>query len=149
MSVGFGLMVFVAGCGGDARVDIAAAGAMDSLAKAMETVVVEYHAETKRADDSLEAAVVDSFVARIKRDVSDDAAVESHSAAFRSALGRVRDDREVEMSRYRAALDNVGVLREVSRGLRRLGMESLSLRDDARRYLFSLLEAGRAKLSLE
>ncbi|MEZ6085774.1 MAG: hypothetical protein R3E58_17940 [Phycisphaerae bacterium] len=62
--------------------------------------------------------------------------------AFRSAMQRVRDDRAVEMNRYRAALDNVDLVREVARGLRRLATESMSFEDDARRYLFSLLESA-------
>ncbi len=133
-----------AGCALDARVDLAAAGAMDRLAGSVEGVVNEYHAEIDKADDAMEVAVVDAYVDRIRRDVADDGAVEAHNEKFRLAMKRVRDDRAVEFDRYRAALDNVDVMREVARGLRRLAAESMSLEDDARRYLFSLLESAQA-----
>lgn len=140
---GFSVCLMLAAGGSlDSRVDLAAASAMDELAGAVETVVKEYHGEIDRGDDAMEAAVVDAFVARVRRDVSDDALVDSHSEAFRSAMQRVRDDRAVEMNRYRAALDNVDLVREVARGLRRLATESMSFEDDARRYLFSLLESA-------
>lgn len=142
MTVGGVLLcqLMVVGCVLDARVDLAAAGAMDRLAGSMEGVVNEYHAEIDRADNAMEVAVVDAFVERIRRDVSDEAAVTSHNEKFRLAMKRVRDDRAVEFDRYRAALDNVDLVREVARGLRRLATESMSFEDDARRYLFSLLE---------
>ncbi|GJM23591.1 MAG: hypothetical protein DHS20C16_00060 [Phycisphaerae bacterium] len=136
--------IMAVGCSLDARVDLAAASAMDTLAGSMEGVVNEYHTEIDRADDAAEVAVVDAFVGRIRRDVTDEVAVESHSEKFRLAMKRVRDDRAVEMNRYRAALDNVDVVREVARGLRRLATESMSFEDDARRYLFSLLESAQA-----
>lgn len=132
------------GCSLDARVDLAAASAMDQLAVSMETVVREYHTEIERSDDATEEAVVDAFIGRVRRDVSDNALVDSHGEKFRMAMKRVRDDRAVEMARYHAALDNVGLVREVSRGLKRLAAESMSFEDDARRYLFSLLESAQA-----
>jgi hypothetical protein len=142
MGLACGMMAV--GCSLDARVDLAAASAMDRLAGSMEAVVNEYHAEINQADDAMELAVVDAFVDRVRREVTDESAVEAHSEKFRLAMKRVREDRGVEMNRYRAALDNVDVVREVARGLRRLATENMSFEDDARRYLFSLLESAQA-----
>ncbi len=136
------VVVFVAaaGCAGNARVDLAAADALDSLAAATRTALVEYHDELEAADSRRESAAIDAFIARIRRDNDDEQLCAAHAAAFKTALARVREDRHVELERYRAALDNADTAVEVADGLRRLAVQSLTLEDETRRYLLSLLE---------
>ncbi len=135
MAVAFTAWILVAGCGGDARLELSAADALSAVASEMEATVAEYHDEVSRFDDSRESAVVSAFVTRVQADVGDASAIESHASDFEAALRRIRADRETEWTRRAAAMDNVGVLREVSRGLQKLGIESLTLRDEVRRYL--------------
>lgn len=124
-----------AGCGGDARVELSAADALQAIAVQMEMTVKEYHGEVSRYDDAREAAVVTAFVERVRRDVNDQVTVDGHAADFAKALARIRTDRETEWSRRAAAMENVAVLLEVSRGLQKLAISSLSLRDELQRYL--------------
>ncbi len=134
------------GCGGDARVELSAADALGAVAGQMERSIEEYHQEVSRFDDTRESAVVAAFVARVRKDSADEAAVDAHAADFEAALRRIRDDRETEWSRRNAALDNVGVLREVARGVQRLAIQSLGLQDELQRYLTGWIEARqRAK----
>lgn len=129
------LLAAVSGCGGDARVELSAADAISVAARQMETTLQEYHQEVVSYDDAREASAVGAFVARVRTDASDSAAVDAHAAAFTTALQRIRADRETEWARRSVAVDNVGVLHEVARGLQRIGIESLSLRDEVRRYI--------------
>lgn len=143
---GFGLLMgLIGGCGGDARVELSAADALGATAEQMERTILEYHQEVTQYDDAREAAVAAAFVARVRKDADDESAVEAHAAAFEQALRKVRADRETEWTRRAAALDNVGVLREVSRGLRKTAIESLSLQDEMKRYLTGWIEARRRR----
>ena len=135
--------VAVGGCGGDARVDLSAADGIRATAKQMEIVLQEYHDEVARYDTSREDEVIAAFVGRIKTDVQDDSAVASHVTDFRGALEKIRKDRDTEYTRRAAAADNVAVLREMARGLERLGIESLTLQDEMKRYLTSWIDARR------
>jgi hypothetical protein len=49
----------------------------------------------------------------------------------------------VQWRRHTAALENVAVIREVAEGLRRMGIESLTLSDEMRRYLSRWIEARK------
>lgn len=129
------------GCGGDARVEFSTADALGAVAGQMELAIEEYHQEVSRFDDARESTVVAAFVDRVRRDVHDEAAVDGHAADFASALRKIRADRETEWARRNAAMDNVHVLREVSRGVRRLAVQSLGLQDELQRYLTSWIEA--------
>jgi len=142
-----GLVTFgAAGCGGDARLELAAADALAATADRLDTVVGEYHAEVGAHDDSRESAVVDAFVARVKAGAGDEQTAAEHTAQFRLALERIRQDRAVQWQRHTAAAENVAVVREVADGLRRMGIESLTLSDEMRRYLSGWIEArNRAK----
>lgn len=143
-SVALSLAVpLVVGCAGDARVELAAADSIESLAAAFDVAFSEYHAETESADDARESAVIAAFVQRVAAAGDDPAEQERHSGDFTAALGIVRADRRVEWSRYTDSRDNLDTLREVTSGLRRLALESLTLSDEARRYLHSLVEAAR------
>jgi len=138
-AVVFGL----AGCGGDARLELAAADALAAAADRMETVVAEYHAEIDLYDDTRESAVVEAFVERVKASAGDEPTIADHAAEFRSALERIRQDRAVQWRRHTAALENVAVIHEVAEGLRRMGIESLTLSDEMRRYLSRWIEARK------
>ena len=134
-------MLWVAGCGGDARLELAAADALAAAAERMKTAVDEYHAEMAAFDDSREEAVAEAFVQRVRADAANEQAIAAHSAEFKSALSRIREDRAVEQQRRAAVAENVSVVREVADGLRRMGVESLLLSDEMRRYLSGWIEA--------
>lgn len=140
LALGVGLL---GGCGGDARMELSASDALAAVADQMELTIGEYHGEVSRYDDSRESVVVAALVERMRRDIGDEEAVGAHVADFTEALRRIRGDRETEWQRRTAAMENVGVLREVSRGLQRLALESLTLEDEMRRYLTSWIEARR------
>lgn len=138
-----------AGCGGDARLELAAADVLAATADRLEAVVGEYHAEVGAYDDARESAVADAFVARVKAGAADEQAVAEHTAQFRPALERIRQDRAVQWQRHTAATENVAAIREVADGLRRMGVESLTLSDEMRRYLSGWIEArNRAKTAV-
>ena len=126
------------GCGGDARVELAAADAISATADQFDVAFGEYHDEVRKADDAREDEVLAAFVMRVQAD-ADNAA--EHIAAFKAAMAGIREDREVETRRLAAARDNVGVLREISQGLTRIGVAHLTLSEEARRYLTSWVEA--------
>ena len=143
------VMFGAAGCGGDARLELAAADALAVTADRLETMVGEYHAEVGAHDDARETAVADAFVARVKAGAGDEQAVAEHTAQFRLALERIRQDRAVQWQRHTAATENVAVIREVADGLRRMGVESLTLSDEMRRYLSGWIEArNRARTAV-
>ncbi len=125
------------GCGGDAGMELAAGDALIAVADQMQATVQEYHAEVSRFDDTREDDMVEAFVSRVQTQHDDATAMETNVHEFQAAMRKVRQDRETEWQRRSAALDNVQVLREVSRGMQKLALESLSLRDEARRYLES------------
>lgn len=130
-----GFVLACPGCGGDAHVELSAADALLAVARQMEMTVEEYHRDMERHDDARTSAVVDAFVQRVRRDAQDDAALDEHAGAFEEALRRLTDDRRTEWTRRQAATDNIGVMRDVAAGLRRMAVESLSLSDEMRRYL--------------
>jgi len=131
------------GCAGRARVELAAADALDALAGELGRALAEYREDLERADDGREQAVVAAFVARTRRDHADDAAMAAHADAFGAALARVRADRRVAWARYDAARENVGLAQEVARDLRGFALEGLALDEEARAYLRRVLEARR------
>ncbi len=132
--------LFITGCGGDARVELAAADSMNAVGDAFALAVTEYHEETVRSDDARERGAVRAFAERVRRDADDEAKTEAHEEALLAALARIRADRAAEWERFRTSLDNVVVLREAAAGLRRLAVESLSLEDETRRYFQGVLE---------
>ncbi len=131
------------GCGGDARVELAASDALDGVAAQMQTAFAEYHGEVEAFDDGREAAVTAAFIARIRRDAADEAKCEQHGTEFAAALARIRADRRTEGVRSSRAAEQVAAVREVAAGLRRIGIASLSLQDEMRRYLMSWIEAQK------
>lgn len=137
------LLVFITGCGGDARMEMTAADAISVAASQMDVTLREYHDEVGRADDARESAVVAAFVERIRTAATQPAVIESHTGDFKAALKAIREDRETEDARLASAKDNVGALREVARGMQRLAIDSLTLQDEMRRYLNGWLEARR------
>jgi hypothetical protein len=110
----------------------------------MELALSEYHEEVSLADDTRESSVVSAFLARVIADKENDSVLESHAADLEAALHKIRVDREAEWGRRTAAMENVGVLREVAAGLQRLGVERMTLEDEARRYLSGWIERRRS-----
>lgn len=133
----------LAGCGGDAHVELAASDALLAVADQMELTVDEYHREVTRHDDTREEAAMAAFIARVQSEHDDAAAMQTHVQEFRAALGKIRDDRETEWRRQSAAMSNVGVLHEIGSGLQKLALDSLSLRDETRRYFDAWIENQR------
>ncbi|MBN1510980.1 MAG: hypothetical protein JXB13_03115 [Phycisphaerae bacterium] len=133
------LATVTAGCGGDARVELSAATAIQQLTSGLAVAIEEYHAEVGAADDRREAAVVDAFITRIRADHADPAATDQHAEAFRAALDRVRADRAVEWRRYHRTRDMLETLDEIRDGLQQLAIDSLTLSDELRRYLHDML----------
>jgi hypothetical protein len=136
-----------AGCGGDARVELAAADSITAIGSELARAVEEYHAEISQLDDDRERAAVRAFVDRLRHDMSDEQKTKDHEEALLTALVRVRNDRETEWKRFSASLDNVAALRETAAGLRRVAIESLSLEDETRRYFEGVLERLRSQES--
>ena len=134
--IGIGLC-FVAGCGGDAGLELAAAETLHALADRMTVAVSEYHDEIEASDDTREAAVASAFVTRVVNDHADGQALDRHTAAFIEALRKVRQDRRTEDRRRNASMDNVEMMREVADGLREMAIRSMTLKDEMRGYLRS------------
>lgn len=134
----------MAGCWGGAPVSLSAANAVDAVGAELRRALHEYHAEVESADDTREDEAVAALVARLQRDASDEAATAGHVSAFRAAMQKLRADRRVESARHAAAIDNVRLLSEISGGVRRVAIESMSLSDEVKRYLTDLLDARQA-----
>jgi hypothetical protein len=135
------LVLSACGCSGQARVELAAADALDGLAGELNTALDEFHGDLSGADDQREAAVVSAFIERVKRDVKDDARLAEHDAQFREALAKIRADRQVAWERFDTARDNVTVTREVAGSLRRTALAGLALDTDVRQYVERLISA--------
>ena len=135
------LLPAAAGCGGDARVELSAATAIEQVAASIAVAMKEYHQEVTAADDLRQDAVVRALVERIRRDHQDEKATDAHVADFHQAMRHLRQDRDTEWRRYVAADDNLSVLTEITSGLRRLAVESMTLSDEVRRYLRNVIDA--------
>lgn len=142
---GWAILILQCGCVGDARVGLAAADSIDVLTASLGAVLAEYHADIERSDDSRERTAVMALVERLRVDMGDQAKTDAHTNDLLQALERVHADRRVAYKRYTASRDNVSALREVAEGLRRLAIESLSMKDEAERYFTDLLELWRAE----
>ena len=140
---GISLLFGAGGCGGDARVELAAADAIDAAAAQLKVTLDEYTAELELADRRRRDGAVAAFVERLRRDIADDPATRAHAAAFSEALAALDQDRTTEQRRHNAASANVGTLEEIAAGLRRVAISTLTIRDEIRRYLDSLVQARR------
>jgi hypothetical protein len=127
------------GCAAGARVELSAAQTLDALVRDVEVALAEYHAEVNAADRTRRTSAVDAFVTRIRTDNDDEAATANHVKAFHEALDRILADVRVETNRHTATMDNVGEIRDVATGLRRLAIESMSLNDELKRYVTDLI----------
>lgn len=132
----------LAGCGGDAGVELAAADVLHAVARSMEVAVNEYHEEVDRYDQTRDDAVIAAFVERVRSDPQAEN-VDGSVTDFKAALRRIREDRNIEWTRRSAAMDNIEALREMADGLHRIGLDSLNLRDEVRRYLGNWMELHR------
>lgn len=129
-----------AGCG-DIQMELAAAEAMPQLADQIELALDEYHqlGEARYADR--EAAVLAAFIERVTRDrQAPPATLEQHAAEAAAAMARIRADREIGMQRRRAAQENVQTLRDMATTIRGVAIDSMSLRDEARRYIHGWID---------
>lgn len=140
---GISLLFGAGGCGGDARVELAAADAIDAAAAQLKVTLNEYTAELELADRRRRDGAVAAFVERLRRDIADDQATQAHAAAFSEALAALDQDRTTERRRHNAARANIETLREIAAGLRRIAISTLTIRDEVRRYLDSLVQARR------
>ena len=136
-------------CGGDARVELAAADALDVAAAQLRQALAEYTNEIEQADLAREANAVKAFVSRLQTDADKPDAIQVHIDKFTQALGALRADTRVEWGRYHTAVDNLGAVEEISGSLRRVAVETLTVSDEVRRYLASLLEARRRARSTQ
>lgn len=135
------------GCVVHAPVELAAADTLDSVAEMTQRALDEFDHDLALADGERRSAVVSALVARIRRDHDDDALVSGHEGAFTAALDRLQEDRRTAWARHARASDNVSLLRETAAGLRRLALDSMSMQDEARRYITAALAARRAAAS--
>ncbi len=129
--------------GGDAKVELAAADALDAIGGGLTTAVAEYHGDLSRHDDERQRAVVHALIERIRADAANDAAVETHAEAFHQAMAHLEQDRQAAWLRYSATADNLSTLHEIAGDLRRLAVESLSLNDETKRYFGDLIQRWR------
>lgn len=129
------------GCVGDARVELAAAQSLDELAGSFDQAIGEYHEETTVHDDEREAAIVSAYLARVRRDADDPAALADHERDLVAALEKLRRDREVEASRFTAARDNVALLRETVSQLRHSAVRAAAISAESRSYVESVVSA--------
>ena len=136
-------LCFVAGCGGDAGLELAASETLYALADRMTLAVTEYHDEVEASDDTREAAVTSAFVTRVVNDHAHAEVLDRHTAAFTEALRKIRRDRRTEAQRQNACVDNVAMLRDVADGLKEMAIRSMTLKDEMRRYLRSWAELKR------
>lgn len=138
----------LAGCG-DARMELAAADAMPQIAEQIDLAIHEYHALIEARYADREAAVFQAFTARVARDrEAGPAVLDQHAVELGKALARIRADRETELARLAASRDNVETLRQMATAMRGVALESISLRDEVRRYLtgwIDVLERERAE----
>ena len=137
------LMLGQPGCGGDARVELAAADALDLAAGQLRVALEEYNAEINHADLSRRDAAIHAFVARLQADLHDEDALHLHTTAFTEALDALWADQRAEWQRYHNTLSNLEALGEIAAGLRRVSLATLTVSDEVRRYLGSLIQARR------
>lgn len=137
------LITAAAGCASAARVQISAARSLDALTDAVQHAVDELHDEVLTADRRKRLSAVDAFVRRIRADHADDQRTQNHVDAFNHAIDRLREDADIEFARRVATLENLRAIREIAAGLRELGVQSMSLDDEARRYVTDLLQKPR------
>lgn len=133
------------GCLGSARVELAAAEALDAVADEVQVALDEFHGDLQHADVDRESAVIDAFVARVRRDIADEELLQNHRNQFAQALARLQADQRTAWKRYDGARDNLDVTRSVARDLRRLALANLALEQDARQYLETLLDQRQAQ----
>lgn len=137
----------LSGCAMGGRVELAAADSIESVASELAQAMNEYQRDIGQLDDERERAVVMALIARVRRDAADDEQVNAHVLAYEEAAARVRADREAARVRRSLVEEHVDSLREVAAGLRRLGIESMSLEDETKRYLRDVIERSRDRIA--
>ncbi len=144
-TVGFSMAgSIVCGCVSAPAAQLSAADSMDLVAASLRQAIDEYRLDLDQLDDERRRAVVEAFVTRVRTDHQDEKALASHTALFTSALDRIDADRRTASDRRQNAVESLESLQEVADGLRRLAVESMSLDDEARRYLGGLIAQSRA-----
>lgn len=138
----FAITLTIAGLGGCAAshgVQLSAADSMELLAASLATAIEEYRGDLEQMDADRQESLIDAFVARLRSDPYNEAAVAAHTAQFTAALDRLHTDRRAASDRRHAAIENLETLREVADGLRRTAVESMNLDNQARSYLTGLV----------
>lgn len=134
------LIALTCGCAGNARVELSAADSVEMLGASMTQALAEYHTDLGRLDEERQRAVVQAFIERVRTDIADETATQSHAVEFEEALQRLEADRQAAWERYTASLENVAALQEIAAGLRRLAMDSMSLDDEVKRYFGEVMQ---------
>lgn len=137
----------LSGCAIGGRVELAAADSIESVATELARAMGEYQRDISQFDDERERAVVLALVARVRRDAEDDERINAHMAAYEEAAARIREDREVARMRRSLVEEHVESLMEVAAGLRRFGIESMSIEDETKRYLRDVIERSRDRIA--
>lgn len=125
----------VSGCDASAGMELAASDLGDRIAENLSTAVDEYHAEVDAADDYKESAVASAFVARVLEHSGDAKALGDDQQKFLAAMQKVRRAREIEFERRAMTRESIGLIREMAGKLRKIATDSMSLSDEARRYV--------------
>lgn len=133
------LMAGVHGCSGTARLQMAAADAIEVAAVAMADVLREYDEDLGLADARRERAATLALVKRLRAATSEELA-DKEGEIFLQVLTRLQKDRRVALERYHISLGYTDTLREIATDLRRVAVDSQSLSDETRRYAIELLE---------
>ncbi|MFM9966732.1 MAG: hypothetical protein ACKV2Q_36630 [Planctomycetaceae bacterium] len=132
------------GCSVGARTSIAGADALEPIANQLDVTLIEFAADLERADDSTRERVTAAFVARVKADAADEAALTAHIAAFTAALEHVEADKAVARDRLASGRDNVGLIREVAQGMRTVAIRAMRLDAEAEEYVESAVKKYHA-----
>lgn len=138
LTISLGLAV-LAGCGGDAGMELAASDGLEAACDELETGVGEYHADVAAGDDSREDAVTAAFLARVATDKDSPELLAQHGQQFTTAMRKIRADRETEWRRWTAMTDTLASLRDMARKVRKAAINSMTLQDEADRYVGSLV----------
>lgn len=141
-----GLALFAAelsGCGGDARVELAAADSMDAIRAGLAQSLTEYHADLAALDEQRRAAATDALIDRLRSSLNDEAGMDAHAESFRQAMARLEADREAAWKRYAVSLDTVTLLGDIAADLRRLAADSMTVNDEAKRYFTDVVQQRR------
>ncbi|MBI1826148.1 MAG: hypothetical protein HY287_04225 [Planctomycetes bacterium] len=141
----FILSMFIPGCATGARVNLAAADALEGLSMELSKSLTEYHADLGRYDDDRERAALSAFITRVQASNDDEMRNATNVDELLAALRKIRADRDIETQRFMDSRENAAALAEVSAGLRQFAIQASSLDDEAKRYFGDFLKKATTK----